>query len=114
MPGKLPLEITSQMVLPVIIAPMFLVSGPELVLAACKAGVIGSFPAPNASASEQLDDWMQRITAALAAARQAEPRRRIAPWAANIVTHRTYTRLQADLALVVKHRPPRWAVPRPS
>ena len=106
MPVRLPLEITSQTVLPVIVAPMFLVSGPELVLAACKAGVIGSFPAPNARTSEQLDDWMQRITAELANARQAEPQRRIAPWAANIVTHRTYTRLQADLALVVKYRPP--------
>ena len=93
MPGNLPLQLSAQTVLPVIAAPMFLVSGPDLVLATCKAGIIGAFPAPNACTSEQLDDWMQRINDKLTAARLAAPQKRIAPWVANIVTHRTYKRL---------------------
>lgn len=106
MPGNLPLKLTSQMILPVIAAPMFLVSGPNLVLATCKEGIIGAFPAPNARICEQLDDWMQHINHNLEAARLDSPQRRIAPWAANIVTHRSYKRLQADLDLVVKHKAP--------
>jgi nitronate monooxygenase len=106
MPRTLPPQIISQTVLPVIAAPMFLVSGPDLVLAACQAGIIGSFPAPNARTAEILDEWMGRITSALAAARAATPRRPIAPWAANIIAHRTYQRLQEDLDLVVKYQAP--------
>jgi nitronate monooxygenase len=105
MPRTLPPLITEQTVLPVIAAPMFLVSGPELVLATCKAGIIGSFPAPNGRTVEMLDEWMGRITHELAAARRAEPEHRIAPWAANIVVHRSYKRLQADLELVTKYKP---------
>ncbi|MGZ3610135.1 MAG: NAD(P)H-dependent flavin oxidoreductase [Ktedonobacteraceae bacterium] len=106
MQGNLTVQLSSQMVLPVIAAPMFLVSGPDLVLATCKEGVIGAFPAPNARISEQLDEWMQHINDDLTAARLATPQRRIAPWAANLVTHRSYNRLQADLELVVKHKAP--------
>lgn len=106
MPRSLPASLTSQMTLPVIAAPMFLVSGPELVLAACKAGIIGSFPMPNARTIDVLDAWLQRITADLVAAREAEPTRRIAPWAANMVVHRSYKRLQAELELVVKYQAP--------
>jgi|SRR5579859_231260 len=106
MSRNLPESLTSQMVLPVIAAPMFLVSGPELVLAACKAGVIGSFPAPNARTVVMLDEWLRRINDELEIARQEEPRRRIAPWAANIIVHRSYKRMQADLELVVRHRAP--------
>ena len=106
MPGNLPVQLTTQTVLPVIAAPMFLVSGPDLVLATCKEGIIGAFPAPNAHTSEQLDDWMRRINDNLIAARLAAPQLRIAPWAANIVTHRTYKRLQVDLELVVRHKAP--------
>lgn len=82
--------------LPVVVAPMFLVSGPELVIAACKAGLIGSFPAPNARTAAEFDDWMTRIAAAVGDA----------PWAANLVTHASNPRLAEDLALVAKHRPP--------
>jgi nitronate monooxygenase len=85
---------------------MFLVSGPDLVLATCLSGVIGSFPAPNARTLETLDDWLGRITAGLAAARAAHPPRRIAPWAANIAVHRSYLRLRDELDLVVKYRAP--------
>jgi nitronate monooxygenase len=90
--------------LPVMAAPMFLVSGPELVLAACAAGIAGALPAPNARTVEALDQWLQRIAdghAALAAAGVAP-----GPWALNLVTHSTYDRLPAELDLVERYRPP--------
>jgi len=107
MPTKpLPSFITENTVLPIIAAPMFLVSGPEMVLATCKAGVIGSFPAPNARTLEVLDEWLNQITSELALARETEPTKKIAPWAANIVVHRTYNRLRDELDLIVKYRAP--------
>ena len=95
-----------QLRIPAFAAPMFLVSGPELVIAACKAGTIGAFPTPNCRTSEELDDWMSEITDALASAQSANPTHPVAPWAANLVTHSTNTRLPADLKLVAKHKPP--------
>jgi nitronate monooxygenase len=92
--------------LPVFAAPMFLISGPELVLEACRAGIIGAFPTPTARPIEVLDDWMRRITEGLAEARDAHPGRVIGPWAANLVTHSTNARLPEDLALVAKYKPP--------
>ncbi len=92
--------------LPVVAAPMFLVSGPELVLAACRAGIVGAFPTPNARPIEVLDDWMRRITEGLAAARAEAPGRLLGPWAANLVTHSSNKRLPQDLALVARYRPP--------
>ncbi|MDA5194766.1 NAD(P)H-dependent flavin oxidoreductase [Govanella unica] len=97
-------EIYRQMTLPVIAAPMFLVSGPDLVLASCRGGVIGSFPFPNSRSIELLDEWLGRINAELAADRAAG--RIVAPWAANMVTHRSYDRLDAELELVARHQPP--------
>ncbi len=91
--------------LPVVAAPMFLISGPELVIAACTSGVIGAFPAPNCRTAEELDAWMGTITAALDDARAEDPDG-VAPWALNLVTHSTNTRLAADLELVAKHQPP--------
>lgn len=85
---------------------MFLVSGPELVVAACKAGIVGAFPTPNARPIQVLEDWMRRITEGLAAARTADPNAIIGPWAANLVTHSSNVRLPEDLALVAKYRPP--------
>jgi nitronate monooxygenase len=82
--------------LPAIAAPMFLVSGPELVLAACKAGIVGSFPANNARTIEVLDQWLTDIKAAVGDA----------PWAINIMVHRTYERMAEELELVMKHKPP--------
>lgn len=106
----LPDFITQNTVLPLIAAPMFLVSGPDLVLASCQAGVIGSFPAPNARTIEILDEWLARITTSLAASPHppvaASPPRPIAPWAINLVVHRTYQRQQAELELVLKYQPP--------
>jgi len=95
-----------QLSLPLICAPMFLVSGPELVIATCRNGVIGSFPAPNARPLEVLDEWMARVAGELEAARRADPQARIAPWSINLVVHSSYDRLPAELELVRRHRPP--------
>lgn len=92
--------------LPVVAAPMFLISGPELVLAACKAGIIGAFPTPNARPVSVLADWMYEITEGLAQAREAQPAATIGPWCANLVTHSSNTRLAEDLALVARFKPP--------
>jgi nitronate monooxygenase len=92
--------------LPVFAAPMFLVSGPELVVAACKAGIVGAFPTPNARPIEVLDDWMRRITEALAQARAEQPAGSVGDWCANLVTHRSNERLPEDLKLIERYRPP--------
>jgi len=92
--------------LPVFAAPMFLISGPELVLAACRSGIIGAFPTPNARPIEQLDTWMRQITEGLARARDAQSAASIGPWCANLVTHSSNTRLAEDLALVARYKPP--------
>ncbi len=99
-------ELKRQMKLPLIVAPMFLVSGPDLVLAACREGVMGSFPFPNARTAEELDAWMSRINRELAALRGANPQQKIAPWAANMVVHSSYDRFRQELELVAKHHPP--------
>lgn len=96
----------SQLSLPLICAPMFLVSGPDLVIATCRNGVIGSFPAPNARPLEVLDAWMARVADELDAGRRADPAARIAPWSINLVVHSSYDRLPAELELVQRHRPP--------
>jgi nitronate monooxygenase len=94
-----------QLRLPVIAAPMFLVSGTELVKNCCLNGVIGSFPAPNARPIEVLDQWMGQLNEELVEARAKEPNRKIAPWAMNMVVHSSYSRLQEELALMQKHKP---------
>ncbi|WOJ95889.1 nitronate monooxygenase [Congregibacter brevis] len=83
--------------LPVFCAPMFLVSGPELVIAACKAGISGSFPSTNTRSIEELDQWMAEISGALTP--------NDAPWVMNLITHSSYTRLEEELALVAKYKP---------
>lgn len=92
--------------LPVVAAPMFLVSGPELVIAACRAGIVGAFPTPNARPIETLERWMSEITGALAEARAADPTALIGPWCANLITHSSNARLPQDLALIAKYKPP--------
>ncbi len=92
--------------LPVVAAPMFLISGPQLVLAACKAGIVGAFPTPNARPIEQLDQWMRQITEGLAAARDEHADARLGPWCANLVTHSSNNRLAEDLELVARYKPP--------
>jgi len=102
---KIPEQWWSQLKLPAISAPMFLVSGPELVESVCMNGVIGSFPAPNARPIELLDQWMGSLNENLALAREKEPERKIAPWAINMVVHSSYSRLQEELELLKKHQP---------
>lgn len=92
--------------LPVVSAPMFLVSGPEMVLAACKAGIVGAFPTPNARPIETLEAWFVTITEGLAAHRREHPEALVGPWAANVVTHSSNARLADDLALIARYRPP--------
>jgi len=92
--------------LPVIAAPMFLVSGPELVIAACKAGIIGAFPSPNARTVEELDDWLSIICGKLQPLYKEDSNFSVGPWALNVVSHSTNKRLPEDLKLVEKYRPP--------
>ena len=92
--------------LPVIGAPMFIVSNPELVLAQCTAGIVGSFPALNARPEPVLEDWLQRLTTELTAFKAAHPARKVAPFAVNQIVHASNTRLQHDVDLCVKHRVP--------
>jgi nitronate monooxygenase len=92
--------------LPVIAAPMFIVSGPELVIAQCKAGIVGSFPALNARPASQLDEWLHRITEELAAHDRDHPERPSAPFAVNQIVHRSNDRLEADMAMCEKWRVP--------
>ncbi len=90
--------------LPLFAAPMFLVSGPRLVIKACMAGIIGAFPSPNARTPQILDEWLSEIDAALedGSKRSSD----YAPYAANLVVHRTNTRFPDDLAIVVEHEAP--------
>jgi len=100
-----PRELVASLRVPVVAAPMFLVSGPELVVAACRAGIVGAFPTPNARPIEVLHEWMERITGDLARARQDQPPESIGPWCANLVTHSSNTRLPEDLRLVARYQP---------
>jgi nitronate monooxygenase len=92
--------------LPVFAAPMFLVSGPDLVVAACEAGIVGSFPTPNARPIEVLEAWMDEITTRLQTLRASKPNALIGPWAANLVTHSSNQRLPDDLKLIARYKPP--------
>jgi nitronate monooxygenase len=92
--------------LPVIGSPMFIVSNPRLVIAQCTAGIVGSFPSLSARTPELLDEWLAEIREALAAHDAAHPDRPAAPFAVNLIVHRTNARLETDLALCEKHRVP--------
>jgi nitronate monooxygenase len=92
--------------LPVIGAPMFIVSTPRLVLAQCKAGIVGAFPALNARPASQLDEWLAQITEELAAFQRANPQAKVAPYAVNQIVHGSNNRLEEDVALCVKHKVP--------
>ncbi len=92
--------------LPIIGSPLFIVSAPELVIAQCKAGIIGSFPALNARPSGMLDEWLHRITEELAAHNRDNPDRPAAPYAVNQIVHRSNDRLEEDMEVCAK-----WQVP---
>lgn len=97
--------LTGGMRLPLVAAPMFLVSGPDLVLAACRAGICAAFPTPNARSLEILDGWLQQVSVGHAAACHAAPGQ-VGPWALNLVMHSSYDRLGPELELVDRYRPP--------
>ena len=99
-------RLRGELAVPVIGAPMFIVSRPELVVAQCTAGVLGSFPALNARPKEQLGEWLPRIGEALAAYRRDHPGEKVAPFAVNQIIHESNDRLEHDLGLCQKHRVP--------
>ena len=99
-------EIKSKLRIPVIAAPLFIVSNPTLVIAQCQAGVVGSFPALNARPQEKLEEWIIEIKEALAAHDAAHPDRPAAPFAVNQIVHRSNDRLMKDMETCVKHEVP--------
>ncbi len=102
----LPDVLRDRLALPVIGAPMFIVSGPELVIAQCQAGLVGSFPALNARPAHALDEWLTRIRQELAAFREAHPGRKVAPFAVNQIVHQSNDRLLHDVDVCAKHAVP--------
>ncbi len=102
----LPPILRDRLRLPVIASPLFIISGPDLVIAQCKAGIVGSFPSLNARPISQLDEWLARITEELAAWDRANPDTPSAPFAVNQIVHRTNNRLEEDLALCEKYKAP--------
>jgi nitronate monooxygenase len=92
--------------LPVIGAPLFIISNPDLVIAQCKAGVVGSFPALNARPKEQLEEWLIKITTELDAYNKANPDKPAAPFAVNQIVHKSNERLEHDMAMCVKYKVP--------
>ena len=103
---SLPALLQDSLRLPIIGAPMFIVSGPDLVIAQCKAGIVGAFPALNARPPELLDAWLTRIKSELAAFEAESPDRIVAPFAVNQIVHRSNDRLQHDMELCINHRVP--------
>lgn len=101
-----PDHIASRLRIPVIGSPMFIVSNPDLVIAQCKAGIVGSFPALNARPAEQLEVWLKRITEELAEYDKANPDTPSAPFAVNQIVHRSNNRLEHDLEMCVKYKVP--------
>jgi nitronate monooxygenase len=102
---SLPELLKNRLQIPAVAAPMFLASGPELVIETCKAGMVGSFPALNQRTSAGFEDWLNIINSALAAF-EKDTGKQAAPFAVNLIVHKTNPRLEADLALCVKHKVP--------
>ena len=102
----LPSVLRDRLRLPVIGSPLFIVSGPDLVIAQCKAGIVGSFPALNARPVSQLDEWLARITEELAGWDRAHPDTPSAPFAVNQIVHKTNNRLEEDVELCAKYKVP--------
>ncbi|HEX5677811.1 MAG TPA: nitronate monooxygenase family protein [Alcanivorax sp.] len=103
---SLPPEIAKRLRLPVICSPLFIISNPDLTIAQCKAGVVGSFPSLNARPLSQLDEWLARITEELAAWDRDHPDQPSAPFAVNQIVHKTNDRLEKDLELCEKYKVP--------
>jgi len=99
-------SILSKLALPVIGAPLFIISNPKLVIAQCKAGVVGSMPALNARPASQLDEWLAEITETLAAHDRAHPERPAAPFAINQIVHKSNDRLEHDMQACARYKVP--------
>ena len=102
----IPPSLEGGLALPAVAAPMFLTSGPDLVVETCKNGVIGTFPALNQRTSEGFEAWLVEIERALSDFEAANPGKRAAPYGVNLIVHHTNPRLQADLEICVKHKVP--------
>ena len=102
----LPASLASRLQLPLIGSPLFIVSNPDLVIAQCKAGIVGSFPALNARPGPVLEDWLKRITEELGAYDEAHPNAPSAPFAVNQIVHKSNDRLMHDMELCVKYKVP--------
>jgi len=103
---SLPASLRQRLRLPVLASPMFIVSGAELVIEQCKAGVIGSFPSLNARPPEELDKWLTRIESELAQYAKAHPERKVAPFAVNLIVNKANKRLEHDTDVVLAHKVP--------
>jgi nitronate monooxygenase len=103
---SLPASIRQHLRLPVLASPMFVVSGAELVIEQCKAGVIGSFPALNARPQEELDKWLTRIETELALYQKQNPDKKVAPFAVNLIVNKANKRLEQDTEVVIAHKVP--------
>src|SRR6266436_3451987 len=102
----LPASLQGRLELPVVGAPLFIVSGPELVIAQCKAGIVGSFPALNARPVEKLGEWLTRIENELGEFSARHPERKVAPYAVNQICHASNDRLMQDMETCVRHKVP--------
>lgn len=102
----LPDILKGRLSVPAVAAPLFIISGPELVIAQCKAGVVGSFPSLNARGEGEFELWLVQIKQELDAYNQANPDKPAAPFAVNQIVHKSNNRLEEDLALCVKHEVP--------
>lgn len=103
---SLPALLDGKLRLPLIGAPMFIVSGPDLVIEQCKAGIVGAFPALNARPESMLDEWLTRITTELAEYAKDNPEKVVAPFAVNQIVHQSNDRLKHDVEMCVKHKVP--------
>jgi nitronate monooxygenase len=102
----LPASLANKLELPVVGSPLFIVSGPELVIAQCKAGIVGSFPALNARPVGKLDEWLTRIENELGEYQALHPEKKVAPYAVNQICHASNDRLMHDMETCVKHKVP--------
>ena len=103
--SRLP-PVLAHLPLPIIGSPLFIISTPKLVIAQCKAGVVGSMPALNARPAELLDEWLAEVTETLAAYNKANPDKPAAPFAINQIVHKSNDRLEHDMEMVVKYKVP--------
>src|SRR5260370_36051567 len=102
----LPALLRDNLSIPVVGAPLFIVSNPDLVIEQCKAGIVGAFPALNARPKEMLEEWLKRITSELKEYKARHPEKRVAPFAVNQIGHSSNHRLQHDIDLCERDQAP--------